>query len=111
MAAKKRTKKSAKRRAAGRGKTRHGLPGSRATLMELVRTPVAAYEAAPTLHSGHFDDLKFESPKYRVWVSRADLADYDGDRKLFDAERNVIETNVNGRWLRVDRRTGKIEPR
>ena len=110
MTAKKRTK-GKKRKTAGRGVKRHGLPGPRATLMDLVRTPTSVYEAAPTIHQGHFDDLKFESPKYKVWVSRANLDDYDGDRQAYDAERNVIETNVNGRWLRVDRRTGKIEPR
>ncbi len=32
-------------------------------------------EALPTISSGHFDDLKFENPIIRVWLSRMTIAD------------------------------------
>lgn len=29
----------------------------------------------PTLHCGHFDNLKISQPEFRVWLSRMTLAD------------------------------------
>lgn len=29
----------------------------------------------PTLHSGHFDNLKYEDEKFRIWLSRMTIAD------------------------------------
>jgi hypothetical protein len=107
--AKKGAKKRAKRRSAGRGTKRHGLPGPRATLTELLRVPREVYASAPTLESGHTDNLVYKSPTHKVWVSRMSLEDYGGDRKAWEDDRNVVETLVNGRWCRVNRRSGKPE--
>jgi len=91
-----------KRHKVGRSlRSAHKIPGSNATLADLRRVPRLEWEAAPTLSSGHTDNLKYESPRYRVWSSRMTLADYDGDRKAFNDERLVIEENKNGRWERA----------
>lgn len=59
----------------------------------------AYWLAQPTLESGHFDNLKFDDGKHRVWVSRQSLADYDGDRKAWMADRLTVEKLVNGNWV------------
>jgi hypothetical protein len=59
------------------------------------------WKAQPTLESGHFDNLKYDDGARRVWVSRASLADYGGDRRAFVADRLTVEKLVGGNWVKV----------
>lgn len=59
------------------------------------------WQHQPTLESGHFDNLKFDDGKHRVWVSRQSLEDYGGDRQAWLAERLTVEELIHGRWERV----------
>jgi hypothetical protein len=54
-----------------------------------------------TLDSGHFDNLKYDDGKIRVWVSRQSIADYGGDKRAWEADRLTIEKNENGDWVRA----------
>lgn len=76
-----------------------------ATFAELRRIPLGMWQQMPTLESGHFDDLKYESPEYRVWVSRANRRDYtegpEGD-KAYLQERMTIERLRDGVWRALD---------
>ena len=91
-----RAKKQAKRRRVGaRGTKRH------LTLGQIKSIPYGVWEGMKTIESGHFDNLKYQSPTFRVWVSRATLADYDGDRAAYARDRFTVEKNVNGRWERA----------
>ena len=54
-------------------------------------------EKRKTLHSGHTDDLKFESKGIRVWLSRMTVADgmpYDNQV--------TVEKLKNGSWVTVE---------
>jgi len=48
-----------------------------------------ALKDMPTLHEGHTDNLKIQTPNYRVWLSRE-------DGTIF------IERLRHGRWSTVD---------
>ena len=51
----------------------------------------------PTIHSGHFDNLKLETASERVWLSRCGVADglaYDNQV--------TIEHLINGKWVVVN---------
>jgi hypothetical protein len=56
------------------------------------------WKSRPTLESGHFDNLKYNDGKYRVWVSRQSIEDYGGDRLAWLRDRLTVETNHGGRW-------------
>lgn len=50
----------------------------------------------PTLHEGHFENLKIETPKERVWLSRMTIEDgmpYNNEV--------TIEYKVKGDWVTV----------
>ena len=50
--------------------------------------------AMPTLHSGHFDNLKRETATTRVWCSRMTVADgMPCDNQL------TYERLINGAWI------------
>jgi hypothetical protein len=68
----------------------------------LYQVTLAEWQALPTLHSGHFDNLKFENAEFRVWVTRLTRADFD-DAQAYSNERMCIEQLVNGVWRRLDR--------
>lgn len=58
-------------------------------------------EAMPTLHSGHFDDLKIETQTTRVWLSRMTVADgmpYDN--------MITVEKLIDGRWVTTEEYKG-----
>jgi hypothetical protein len=48
-----------------------------------------AIDSLPTLHSGHFSNLKIENENIRVWVSRV-----NGEIE--------VEKKTGGRWERVE---------
>jgi len=75
----------------------------------LYQVSLAEWQGMPTLHSGQFDNLKFESATFRVWTSRLTLADYDGNLEAYAEERLTIEKMVNGLWCRLDR-YGRLKP-
>jgi hypothetical protein len=54
-----------------------------------------------TIESGHFDNLVYDDGNFRVWVSRQSLADYDGDRKAWMADRLTVEKKTAGRWVKA----------
>lgn len=57
---------------------------------------LAELEAMPTIHSGHFDNLKFDDGKNRVWLSRMTVADgmpYDNQV--------TVEKLIDGNWKTV----------
>ena len=56
--------------------------------------PLSYLESLPTIHSGHFDNLKVDTGSLRVWLSRCGVADgmpYDNQV--------TIEHLKNGRWV------------
>jgi hypothetical protein len=59
------------------------------------------WKRQPAIEHGHFDNLVFDDGQHRVWVSRATLADYDGDRRAYLADRLTIEHRVGGAWVRA----------
>jgi len=78
------------------------------TIQDLVYFDVADWHNLfPTIEQGHTDNLKFQSSRLRVWVSRMSLADYDGDVKVWERERLTFEAYVSGKWRRIDRE-GKL---
>lgn len=52
-------------------------------------------------NDGHTDDLMYDDGRYRVWVSRMSLEDYDGDRRAFEANKWTIEKLANGKWVKA----------
>jgi hypothetical protein len=68
--------------------------------LNLTITSGKLYEM-PTLHSGHFSNLKIDTPNFRVWLSRMSLADYEPDRppKGWPFE---FEKLVEGNWVSCD---------
>jgi hypothetical protein len=78
-----------------------------ATFADIQAVSLAQWQNAPTLESGHFDNLKFRGDNFRVWVSRQNLRDYDGDGTAFSAERLTVEQLIGGVWTKVDR-YGKV---
>lgn len=75
----------------------------------LYQVTLAEWQSMPTIHAGHFDNLKFENPSFRVWLTRATLADYDGDAHAYADARLCIEQLVDGVWRRLDR-YGRLLP-
>jgi hypothetical protein len=59
------------------------------------------WKRQPTLDSGHTDNLVYDDGRARVWVTRMTVADYDGDRRAWMAERLTVEHLVNGVWKRA----------
>lgn len=55
----------------------------------------------PTLHSGHFDNLKVETPDTRVWLSRCGTA----DGEPYD-DKVVVEKLKGCKWVVVDEYEG-----
>lgn len=50
----------------------------------------------PTLHEGHFDNLKIETPTKRVWLSRMRIEDgmpYNNEV--------TVEQKIKGDWVTV----------
>lgn len=70
------------------------------TLYQVTR---AEWYALPTIRQGHFADLKFENQAFRVWWSRATLADYDGDAHAYAEEQLSFEQFIDGEWRPLDR--------
>jgi hypothetical protein len=56
---------------------------------------------AKMIDSGHFDNLKYDDGKARVWITRQTVADYYGDRKAWMQARMTIEQLVGGSWKQV----------
>lgn len=81
-----------------------------ATLAELLAVPLAVWQGQPTIESGHFDDLKFQSKAFRVWTSRQSLADYDGDARMYTRERMTVESLIAGIWVRVNKYGTPVQP-
>lgn len=56
----------------------------------------------PTLHEGHFDNLKIETPKQRVWLSRLTVEDgvpYNNEV--------TVQQKIKGDWVTVKRYEAK----
>jgi len=70
--------------------------------MEAVYETLAELEARPTLHSGHFDNLKAEGADYRVWLSRMTVAD-----GMPYNNQVTLERLIKGRWQTVETREAK----
>ena len=72
---------------------------NRNQVSELVNKYNLAYlELQPTLHQGHFDNLKVDENGLRVWLSRMTVADgmpYNNEV--------TIEQYVNNNWQEVIR--------
>jgi hypothetical protein len=90
-------------RAAKLGHRRHQRRYSHSPVSaaSLKRLGYEYWRRQPTLESGHFDNLVYSDGKHRVWVSRASVADYGGDRRAWLAERLVVEALHKGRWEKV----------
>lgn len=61
------------------------------------RYSLAALKKMPTKDWSHFDNLKYDDGKYRVWLSRMTVADgapYDNQV--------TVEQNKNGVWTQID---------
>lgn len=80
---------------------RYGRSSSGADTRALKVRGYAYWKSQPTLESGHHDNLKYDDGAHRVWVSRASLADYDGDRRAYMADRLTVEKLTGGRWEKV----------
>lgn len=74
---------------------------------DLFQISLAQWQRAPVLRRGQYDNLVFENEKFRCWVSRQNLADYDNDVEAYSAERYTIEKLIDGRWKSLDR-YGKV---
>jgi hypothetical protein len=70
---------------------------------DLSQISLAQWQRAPVLHSGQYDNLVFENDRFRVWVSRSHLTDYNGDAEAYSENRFTIEKLINGRWKNLDR--------
>jgi len=55
----------------------------------------------PTLHSGHFDNLKIDTGTVRVWLSRMTVADGAPYNNQVTVERLLA-----GKWTEVDKYEG-----
>jgi hypothetical protein len=75
--------------------------GPAQTLSSLKSHGFAFWQNQPTLESGHFDNLKYNDGKHRVWVSRQTLADYGGNRRAWMEERITFEKFHNGNWVKA----------
>lgn len=53
----------------------------------------------PTIHKGHFDDVKIESKKYRVLISRCTKA----DGAKIDNEITILKLNSSFNWVEVEK--------
>jgi hypothetical protein len=62
------------------------------------------WQQQPTIHEGQYDNQKFDSPRFRVWVTRCSVEDYDGDVAAYEAEKLVIEKLIDGRWTQLDKK-------
>lgn len=54
-------------------------------------------KAMPTIHSGHFDNLKIDTGTTRVWLSRMTVAD-----GMPYNNQVTVEKLVNGKWETVE---------
>ena len=77
--------------------------------LDVVRVAVALrgrgfehWSRQPVIEQGHTDNLVHDDGSFRVWISRMVLADYDGDRARWDADRITVEHCKGGRWERVE---------
>lgn len=71
---------------------------------ELGSLGYAYWKKQPTIDSGHFDNLKYDDGKHRVWVSRMTQADYGEGREARTAwlsERLTVERLHQGSWEKV----------
>ena len=55
----------------------------------------------PTLHTGHFDDLKVDKGDLRVWLSRMTVED-----GMPYNNQVTVERKINGEWVEVDQYQG-----
>lgn len=53
-------------------------------------------EKLPTLHQGHFDNLKIKDGNVRVWLSRMTVAD-----GMEYNNQVTVENLINGNWVTV----------
>ena len=80
------------------------------TIGDLLGLDTGEIMAMPTISSGHFDDLKFDNGRLRLWASRQKMADYVSggraskeyaeERAAYARDRFVIEELVDGVWTR-----------
>lgn len=72
-------------------------------LLTLREAKIAGYDfwkRQKAIDQGHFDNLVYDDGKLRVWASRMTLADFDGDRSAWMAERVTFEKRINGDWVK-----------
>jgi hypothetical protein len=88
------------RRTRGHGNATRGthIPAHTAASLKAIGYDV--WKSKPTIHSGHFDNLKYDDGKFRVWVSRGTVADFT-DRRQYLRDRLTVEKLTNGRWTRA----------
>ena len=77
--------------------------GENPTFGELYSIPIRDWMGLPTLATGQEADLKYDGPRYRVWVGRSSLADWCGDGQGYTDSRLQFEELINGRWVALDR--------
>jgi hypothetical protein len=82
------------------------------------RYTLAELEATPTINQGHTADLKFDTPRRRVWLERTTVADgepydhavtieeYDGNAWR-QVERYPATTDAESAAAAFDRATGE----
>lgn len=72
------------------------------TYSEIKKLGYDFWKKQKSIDHGHFDNLVYDDGKHRVWISRQSVADYDGDRKAWLAERMTIEhRSSNGNWVKA----------
>ncbi len=74
----------------------------------IYNIPLATLQGMRALAQGQADNLVYESPRFRVWVSRMTQADYDGDSASYLAERRTFEEKIGGVWVRLDRYGNRV---
>lgn len=63
----------------------------------IYEVPLTELEALPTLCVGQADDLKIESDRERVWLSRTTVEDGEPwDNKV------TVERYIGGAWIEVE---------
>lgn len=77
--------------------------GDNPTFGELYSIPIADWMSMPTLCQGHSEDLKYDGDRYRVWVGRTSIYDWNGDSQGYTDSQLSFEELINGRWIALDR--------
>jgi len=74
--------------------------GSRLIKRRVLKTFTREFlMSLPTIHKGHFDDVKIESKKYRFLVSRMTIE----DGAKVNNEITILKLNSSFNWVEIDK--------